>query len=362
MQQLTIAIPPENKAAYPVGPCAADNLRPASSKRVRLQDEDKAVSRPVYERLKFGQRQKRQFYREETGQKLAFTQDFHELAQLDTDEFHNLNNKIAVLYFDGNNFSGIQAQHCQTIQDLRDFDTYIQEQRRAFLTTLLAKIKHDEAFLTSDKKLRLETLLWGGDEMIFVVPAWQGLKLLKTFYTHSQDWEFSTEPLTHAGGIVFCQVGTPIQRVVKLAKDLADAVKAYPQGRNQNGFDYAVLESIDYPTESLKKFYKQRFGEKLSASHQPLTPFNNDVMACVKHLQKIVPKSQAYAMVRAILRESVEGIEGTVSKQLTRLEEVIESPVEVIATYLEQIFPQHTPYWQWLHLVELWDYWGGEPD
>ena len=260
-----------------------------------------------------------------------------------------------MLYFDGNAFGHIQAQHCQTLEDLCDFDTYIQGQRRAFLTQLLEDIKQDETFLTPQGKLRLETLLWGGDEMIFVVPAWQGLKLLNKFYTDSQNWAFRTEPLTHAGGIVFCQVGTPIQRVQDLAKDLAETVKAQA-GRNHNRFDYMVLESIDYPTEPLATLRKQQFGEELLATRQALAPFNQAAEAGIKHLQEIIPKSQAYAVIRAILQEH-QGVAGAVAKQLARLEKVIEMPLDNITANLEQLFPQHHPHWQWLHLVDLWDYW-----
>ncbi|MDY6992314.1 MAG: hypothetical protein SVR94_06870 [Pseudomonadota bacterium] len=285
MRQLTIAMPYHNQNPK-IGPCAIDNLRPASApQEVRLQDEKKWVSQSVYKRLLYGRQQKRQFYRAETGLKLPFTQDLSELAELKTDKFNNLNNKIAVLYFDGNGFSGIQARHCQTVDAMRCFDNAIQSKRKAFLKALLTEIKTDPLFLTADNKIRLETLLWGGDEMIFVVPAWCGLTLLNFFYQASQDWSFAGEALTHAGGIVFCQVGTPIQRVKKLAQDLADAVKDSPQGRKQNLFEYAVLESIDYPTESLEMLRRQQFGD-LASSRQPMRPFNHTALATVERLKK----------------------------------------------------------------------------
>ncbi|MDY6992313.1 MAG: hypothetical protein SVR94_06865 [Pseudomonadota bacterium] len=54
--------------------------------------------------------------------------------------------------------------------------------------------------------------------------------------------------------------------------------------------------------------------------------------------------------MRATLRAELE-------PQLKRLAEVIEVPLEHVQADLEQLFPQHPPQWQWLHLVELWDYW-----
>ena len=112
------------------------------------------------------------------------------------------------MYFDGNSFSGIQARHCQTVAAIRDFDADIQGKRKAFLKALLTEIKADPLFLTADNKIRLETLLWGGDEMIFVVPAWCGLRVLHFFYHYSQNWAFNGTPLTHAGGIASSLDGT----------------------------------------------------------------------------------------------------------------------------------------------------------
>jgi len=116
-----------------------------------------------------------------------------------------------------------------------------------------------------------------------VVPAWCGLDTLSFFFEISGHWEFKakntknkwqTTPLTHAAGLVFAQHKTPLSRLVDLVKyELAEGVKNQLKPKlNElvNGFDYLVLESIDYPTESLHRFRRKVFGNTLTQQHCPL--------------------------------------------------------------------------------------------
>jgi hypothetical protein len=50
-------------------------------------------------------------------------------------------------------------------------------------------------------KLRFETLLWGGDELVWVVPAWQGWWTLDFFFRKARRWEYNNIPLKHAAGL-----------------------------------------------------------------------------------------------------------------------------------------------------------------
>ena len=162
--------------------------------------------------------------------------DTHETAEsfdeiADGEVFGNLENKIAVFYADGNGFSGIQAELVKTPADQKEFDDKVKTYRREFLAFLL------EQWMPNGAKgiLRLETLLWGGDEMLFVVPASQGFALVQLFYAQSRKWNVGTEGqkryLTHAGGLVFCHYKTPIKQAKDLAQDLAERVKEQKYGR-----------------------------------------------------------------------------------------------------------------------------------
>ena len=352
---------------------------------------------------------------------LAFydaAESFNEIR--DREDYLNLENKIAVFYADGNGFGGIQAKGVKTVKDQRHFDHTLKTYRREFLACLL------QQWMPEGGKgiLPLETLLWGGDEMMFVVPASKGFALAQMFYQHSRNWSIELDgkkhKLTHAGGLVFCHYKTPIGRVKQLAQELAEGVKEQKYGRKGNYFDYAVLESIDYPAESLDEFFNKRYGalakhrfplQPLAAApdveHPPATGMtaeypqhNAPAFKWVEQVQPIaefleaMPKSQAYQIAQATQTDAFEKkLERFYSLQkdnpvlLKQLEELIqngvlrlppkpttqsdksdaakqepataelgeESTKPEIADQAHESAVMTDP-WQWLHLVELWDY------
>ena len=154
--------------------------------------------------------QKQTFYNRQTG--VQQTREFsHDLDELTSDEKKgNLNHKMAVIYLDGNRFGQLQAGLCRTASKQNKFDQELKEYRRTFLRSLLGLMGDDQNWLSTRGRYRLETLLWGGDEMLFVVPAWKGWRTLEFFFEFSKDWKFDGHPLHNAGGVVFCHHNTPI--------------------------------------------------------------------------------------------------------------------------------------------------------
>ena len=367
MQQLSVVMPESSKKQVE---CELDNLRPANRKariKQKLSSESaseyrqkNSVSTSVHKRWQHGRKQRKEFYKQEAG--LTGYQVTKDLTTLATSKNQKLNNKIAVFYCDGNGFGKIQQEHCKTAEALNNFDRKIQTYRREFLTALLEWTNEQDDFRTENNELRLETLLWGGDEFTLVVPAWYGLAMIDFFYCFSKKWQFNDIPLTHAGGLVFAHAKAPIQRVQKLAKDLAERVKDYPGGKTANYLEYAVLESIDFPTESLEDFHKGLFGD-LEKNRPLLTPLNESMREQAIQLKNIVSKGQVYVLARAILDNKFE-------KQLERLLEVTDFPdtlkdkLQALQDYLDAIFPNinldSKLKWQCLHLVDLWDYVGGD--
>jgi hypothetical protein len=180
------------------------------------------------------------------------------------------------------------------------------------------------------------------------------LELLNYFYQVSHDWKFKDEKLMHAGGLVFCRAKTPIRRIRKFAQELADGVKNSKggRGREENLFDYMALESIDYPSEPLDKLRKKIFADALQQNYMSLQPLNDDRLDALAWLKEIVPKSQAYNLVRAIIQGDKQ-----CEEQIKRLKVVITDKQYLEALdKLEQAFPLQTLEWQWIHLIELWDY------
>lgn len=354
MQQLSLVVPEKNHSENSTTEiCTLTNLTPAY-KKAFVGEEQQFVSYSVQVRLKHGREQKQAFYKKETGIELDFTQSLQEIAA----NTGSLKNKIAVLYLDGNKFSSIQEKQCTTPDALQEFDRLMQGKRREFLTALLQDcIIPDKGFFNHDL-VRLETLLWGGDEMLLVVPASKGLKLLQFFYEFTKDWKFKDTALSHAGGLVFCRAKTPIRRIRKFAQELADAVKE--KNRKKSCFDYMVLESIDYPSESLEKLRKKIFPDDLMQQYQVLKPVNSTMLGALKYLKQHIPRTQAYGIAHAITNKDEAEFEEKrkrLSVVLNDLQDEYNKKIDAeIEEKLKCAFPEQEIRWQWLHLVELWDY------
>lgn len=259
MQQLSLVMP-ERTVSAATG-CFVDTLRPG----VHLEMEDETetwLSQSTWSRRKFGREQKRAFYEQEAGIQWEMAEnarpvvwDFEELTG---DPFQgDLHHKLALIYVDGNGFGKIQEALCTTESAQREFDKVVRELRTNLLAAFVNSIKGQRHWMTDEGRYRIETLLWGGDEIVWVVPAWQGWNALLLFYEHTRNWKFRETRLTHSAGIVFAGKSSPIQRVRALAERLAGLAKQ--RSRNENFFAYQVLESFDYVDEDLALLLKNRY-------------------------------------------------------------------------------------------------------
>jgi hypothetical protein len=349
LQQASLSPPAWNSHSH-ASACFFDGLRPATQS-FHKDGEMRKVSASVYQRFTFGKAQRQKFYQDElavTVLKQSFTDDLQALADDDTQG--NSHRKIALIYLDGNGFGKIQQKYCTSIEIQQEFDQHIQNLRRNFLRKLVEYAQTDASFCTPDGELRLEVLMWGGDEMLLVVPAWKGIDTLQLFYSVSQHWKFKEEPLTHAGGIVFSQANTPIYRLRTLAEDLANGVK---EQQRANLFDYLILESMDFPAENLESLRKRQF-HTLATSRKPLPPFSDKTLLEVRTLlaEGKMPRSQLISLAYTAIHKPTD-----VAKKLDRLKTVLtESTVANIHTCLQNLFGNTETEWPWLHLAELWDY------
>ncbi len=360
-QQSTLAIAEENTDKN-AEPCAWDNIRPSAtdSKQYVRRGTGKPATTSLSSSLRhaYGRDEKHNHINKLIGTNHTYVKDLHELCE--SKEFGNLNDKMAVIYFDGNSFSSIQRK-CETAEQLTNFDQYIQARRIDFLAALINKASKDDTFKNGED-IRLELLLWGGDEMILVVPAWKGMEVLQLFYTTSKNWKFEHNnddhyPLTHAGGLVFCHVKTPIEQIRELAKEIADYVKENAKhGRKKNLYDYLALESIDYPTQKYGKFLEKRF-KKGVANWRALSPQTNikkweTAKEKFIKLTEGIHRRQIYRLASSDdyakdykKYQSLEG-EEIATAQLKQLKEILGKKQKDQSC--------------WLHLIELWDYYAAE--
>ena len=143
-------------------------MRPATTRRYFKNHKYDFVSKSVNQRRKYGLVKKRTFYKKVTGIDAKYSQDLGELSE--SAKKGILDGKIAFIYIDGNGFGDIQ-RGSKTAGVQKQFDENTRHGREKLLTAILEQIRNNPDWLTDDGKVRIETLLWGGDEIIWVVPS-----------------------------------------------------------------------------------------------------------------------------------------------------------------------------------------------
>lgn len=229
--------------------CDLDGVRPAID-----SEYEKVLSRMVKIRREKGKKLRNDLYNEILGRqaftlkqqdetkstkKLKFVSDLKTLSS--NTEMGSLDGKIAFIYIDGNRFGRIRNKLFEVKKSLSEdeklleyFQEHIQKEiREPALKAILKFALKNKSFLTPTNDIRLETLLWGGDEIEWVVPAWQAFNVLKIFFNEASKQQYYLHEklekpilLTHAGGVVFCPHNLPILQVRKYAHQLCDLAKS----------------------------------------------------------------------------------------------------------------------------------------
>ncbi len=359
-QQPTVVIPEPNEDWKDV--CPLDNVRPGTEK-FKVKGRQEFISKSVARRRSHGMDQrKREFYISEIGEFCGsvITADFVKNLESLTDdtEQDNLHHKMAVIYLDGNGFTKIRNRYCNDEDALREFDKHLRGFRADALKALLDRMETDSGYWDRQGRYRLETLLWGGDELIWVVPAWKGWNVLDCFYTASASWKFKGQKLTHAGGMVFCHHKAPIHRITQLCHDLAESAKT--TCREENLFQYLVLESFDHIGRDLEAYRNLQcpIPWKLSLRGKEMGNMADNIRA----LKADFPRGQIYKAVHSALFLTKEGQEeASCHDQFEeRLKQIL--PGDAFNKMEKLISSDYfgTSPGAWLHLAELWDYIPGE--
>lgn len=316
--------------------CELSHILVADTTMSWQDKNNRPVNSEVKQRFEYGRSSRQKFYTNELKEfehsqgsgllsppNIGFTNDLESLCE--QGPVKQLNNKLAYIYLDGNKFSKLQQMSVHSIEEQLAFDKVMQQKRAQLLHDLLHWAAQQHDFKTKDKtKLRLETLLWGGDEMLFVVPAWLGFDVLAKIFELTQDWVFNVQveqqdksfPLTHSAGLVFCNKGTPVYRMRVLAQTLADEKKQQAVDRDLalppeqqpdipglvNTFDFLVLESVDYANESLATHFDKIYG-KLGATRQASfrQSFDLSQLSTTRNQLTKLAKSQIYALAKTAL-------------------------------------------------------------
>ena len=351
------------------GVCDTDEIRPATSGRTSMS---------VAARRAEGRNLRQGFYQRELGiasigkrslDESSFTNDTGSLSEMGRTSAYaslpgNLNGKMVVFYADGNGFGKIQ-QACASADQLRQWDEDLKEKRRQLLRELLAWLDATPLGKTYDNRLRFETLLWGGDEMLFLLPAWLGLEFAQQFFALTAGWKHGNTMLTHAAGIVFASHSAPISQLQKLAKNLAEQGKRFDRG--QNTLSWIVLESFDRVGDNLDGYWERNgiMGsgwEKLLLTPKKLA----DLRFVIPGLKDELPRSAMVRVLCSLAASKTQNEIGLLQRSYQSTDQALgesKKPFEALWQSLcgstWQSKPDSIPESDavaWTVLLELWDY------
>ncbi|KZN51733.1 hypothetical protein [Pseudoalteromonas luteoviolacea] len=306
--------------------------------------------------------------------------------QISNDQgFVNLDSKLAYLYFSGNQLSKIKQEYVQTADDLLHFEKHIRQLKGELLHKLLSYLESNEDAVFTDMikdhkgnkailRIKLETLLWGNEQTLFVLPASQGFKVLAKLMAWTKGWSISkksteangspvttTYPLTQVFSLVFCHHDAPASLIQQHAINLTKSVNY--DGTN-NGYRVAVLEQGDLACLEAHDNITCYFGDKAAymKSIVPASLKMMDLCNLGSELRHFVVKdtienlaSNHESMAALLVAEQqfafTAGIDSTQLHAFMSLASKVLMGDEIA---FESSLSQRQS--MWLLLVEFWDY------
>lgn len=450
MQDYRTPFEPRGKSGdTPGAVCEFNMVSSAHGTRTKLGSGEKLpISCSVDERRGFGVTQKHRHYEEELARLKESRKKTPQLTEaiclkgfpLPSLDFHalaagaplkRLSGKMAVLYVDGNEFGKTQAKfvhggngaplsHETAEQRQEEFDETVKGYRRDLLNRILClldglavkttasssefvalaqKADDEKALYTSYSKaaqfapfdatrtLRFETLLWGGDEMMWVMPAAAGWRVAELFFhtvlgdersavaasarlqelgapeelPKSERWKIDTKELSFGAGLVFCHHNADITRITALAKEIADLAKA--EDKERNLLAYQVLESFDFLGRDARRVFEERAPKGLSFGHHfiPGEMLSNLRQTAVRLEQIRLPQRRIKTIAQYLQHAGInddrfiQAVERA-HDEIPKLEETITPLYNALGWNSSAGFTHPAVGAAWAHLDLLWDY------
>lgn len=400
-----------------------DRIRPADTEfyppkgRLLIDDDDNErrdgapidVSASFAARHAYGRTQRQGFYRAYARQtsakltkgKLFFTNHFEDIvADLPkaadppkADEKAAvpgpIQNKLAVFYADGNRF-GALYRNAASLNAYSKLSQRMRGHQSALLEAILewfragAKSEWWRAFAVQDPEgfpdrdqlgLRFETLLWGGDELTFVMPAWLGLDFLDGFLEQTETWTAPDETrLTHGIGLVFCHYKTPIRQARKVAKALANDTKRLFGDKPDDYVQIEAFESIALPDpeDGVGRYRAQLYDvERSTATDRALckavTLSRDDWRQAYGRMKELrglggeaFPRSQIYRFLRLATELKAFALDAAAQDANAKVEAEIRRYFERVGptgfSADELLQPPRPPAYSLALFASLWDY------
>ena len=296
------------------------------------------VAPSVFARREYGRRNRQKFYGRmlqgkmpqnflHAGPPLRFTDDLQAMVAAPQGvNGLSLKNKIAVVYADGNKFGALVKKPGVSI---KEFSAWINLKRNDLLAAVLewhargAGGENYQPFAilgTFDrsvvKRCRFETILWGADELAFVMPSWLATAFVEGFFAVTRAWPaFHGDKITHALGVAIGDRKTPIRQLRAIAKHAADAAKDATLGdrqplREHDSVTFEIFESLAPPDDDLAAWRASLYGDGPQLKALPLHlalpggAFGAAIEA-MRHLTAKFPRSQVYSALRKLREERV---------------------------------------------------------
>lgn len=365
LQQGSVRWREEPRDGSATGPCALDGVRPATVHRPGPDGAMRWLSSATDDRRHFGREARSDLYQTVSAfdTRRRFSQSLHELT-LDPPN-KRLQGKMAVVYADANGLSELVAP-LRSVGARRAFDEGLRRQQGEMLARYLAGL--EERLPPKQPILPIETLLWGGDEALWVLPAWEAWPFLRNLLSYPFSVVIPGQPeseppvaLSFGVGVVFCSHKAPIRRIKALARDLCEIAKkrgkqvtdrstpAEGERRHYRSYvAYEVLESFDFLGMPATEFRRGRAAEGGVDVDQLLLPAETlaSTLVALTTLRDAIPGS---VLTRAARDRGPAGVAAREQAvQLLRGGQSAELDLEAV----HRVFGDTL----WWHLKDLHDY------
>ena len=239
-----------------------DGRRPADP---RCSDTKGPLSPASSARRTYGRQMRKGVFAKLSAQvlpeRVRFCESFEDLVSNPPSELSiSARSKMAVIHLDGDGFGAAAA----ALNDPVRFASEIAERTDLILAALVKDALAQEAAdgRNLDPVLRMEVLVWGGDDITLVVPAWRVISTLKAFFAASADWAICGKPLGFTGGAIVASYKAPVRRLVQLAGEAVDLAKA---SGTRGSCTVDIFESASPPEDGLSAHRARVWGSASAA-------------------------------------------------------------------------------------------------
>lgn len=183
-------------------------------------------------------------------------QSFHDiLANPPASVSDQVKNKLAVVYADGSGLGKIQRDNPDQFSQIMD------KNRKELAERLEDWLVSLGDFGMNSTRPRFDVLIWGGDDITFVMPAWLLFPFVETFAEQTRKWTFSGGHVSHRISAVIAHYKTPIRQMRNLVAGGEQLIKDAGLETSHSMMSVDVFESSPLPFDTLLKYRQHLYGD-----------------------------------------------------------------------------------------------------